>query len=139
MRANPLGATVPQQPGMSRRLQRVGDLIRSELSTLFLNSLRDPRVKLASVSRVEVSSDLRWAKVRVSVLGSEQDRELCILALEGARGFLRSRLAASLHLRAVPELRFELDRGAEYSEKITRLLEDSELLEDDLLLEDGDD
>ena len=138
MPANPLGATVSEQPGMSRRTQRVGDLIRSELSSLFLDSLRDPRVKLASVSSVEVSADLRWAKVRVSVLGSEEDRELCITALEHARGFLRTRLASRVRLRLVPELSFELDRGAEYSEKITRLLEDSELLKDDCLLEDGD-
>ncbi len=110
---------------MSRRTDRIADLVRAELSALLLDGLRDPRVRLATVSSVNVTPDLRWARVKVSVLGSDADRNECVEALQHARGFLRKRLARSLQLRMTPELTFELDRGAEYAERITSLLENS--------------
>jgi ribosome-binding factor A len=109
---------------MSQRTRRVGDLIRRELSQLLLRELRDPRVKLATVSEVEVTADLSLAHVRVSVLGPDSDREATIAALEHASGFLRRQIARRLNLRVTPELRFHLDRGAEHSENINRLLEE---------------
>ena len=110
---------------MSRRTDRIADLVRAELSALLLDGLRDPRVRLATVSSVDVTTDLRWARVKVSVLGGDKERDECVEALQHARGFLRKRLASSLQLRMTPELTFELDRGAEYAERITSLLEDS--------------
>lgn len=110
---------------MSRRTQRVGDLLRAELSDLLLKRVRDPRVKMATVSRVEVSADLSYARVGVSVLGEDDEREEAVEALIHARGFLRSELARRLrHLRVIPELRFELDRGPEHSQRISDLLEE---------------
>lgn len=106
-----------------RRTDRVGDQIRAELSDLLLREVKDPRVRLASISSVEVSGDLSHAKVLVSVLGADADREQAVEALEHARGFLRSQLARRLTLRIVPELHFKLDRGAEYSRQIEDLLE----------------
>jgi ribosome-binding factor A len=111
-----------------RRSDRVGDQIRSELSDLLLREVKDPRVRLASITSVDVSGDLSHAKVLVSVLGAEENREPAVQALEHARGFLRSQLARRLKLRIVPELHFKLDRGAEYSRQIEDLLE---RLEDD--------
>lgn len=109
---------------MSRRTERVGDTLRSELAWLLLRRVHDPRVKLASVSSVEVTSDLRRAVVRVSVLGEESERLATVEALRHARGFLRSELAHRLRdMRVVPELAFELDRSAEYSQQISDLLE----------------
>ena len=108
---------------MSRRSDRVADLLRSELSSLLLDGMRDPRIRLATISGVEVTSDLRLARVRVSVLGEDDDRDTCIEALQHARGFLRTKLASRIKLRHTPELAFELDRGAEYAERITSLLE----------------
>ncbi len=112
---------------MSRRTDRIADLVRAELSALLLDGLRDPRVRLATVSHVEITADLRWARVRVSVLGSDAEREDCVEALQHARGFLRKRLAGSLQLRLTPELTFELDRGAEHAERIASLLEQEPL------------
>jgi ribosome-binding factor A len=109
---------------MSRRTDRVGDLLRGELADLLLREVHDPRVTMATVSDVDVSPDLRRAVVRVSVIGTEEERLETVHALEHARGFLRSQLARRLRsLRVVPELVFELDRGAEYSQKISDLLE----------------
>ena len=108
---------------MSRRGDRVSDLLRAELSDLMLRSVHDPRVKLASVTQVEVSPDLRRASVKVSVLGDDTQRQEAIEGLRHARGFLRTELAHRLRLRMTPELVFELDRGAEHSQQISDLLE----------------
>ncbi len=108
---------------MSRRTDRVGDLIRGELSRLLAREVADPRVRMASVSTVDVSPDLSHATISVSVLGEEAERTEAVEALRGARGFLRSRLAHELRLRNTPELVFELDRGAEHSQRIADLLE----------------
>lgn len=108
---------------MSRRTDRVSDLLRAELSDLLLREVHDPRVKLASVTTVEVTSDLKRAIVRISALGDDEQREGTIAGLRHARGFLRTELARRLRLRATPELVFELDRGAEHSQRITDILE----------------
>ena len=108
---------------MSSRVERLADLLRSELSEIIRRDVRDPRVGLATVSNVTVSRDLGHAVVRVSVLGDDADRETCVDVLDRAKGFIRSKLARRVHLRAVPELDFRLDRGAEHSQRITELLE----------------
>ena len=109
---------------MSRRTDRVADLLRAELSDLLLRSVHDPRIRLVSVTGVDVSPDLQHAVVKVSVLGSDEERDATVEALRHARGFLRSELAHRLRtMRVTPELIFELDRGAEHSQKIAELLE----------------
>jgi ribosome-binding factor A len=107
---------------VSRRTARIEDLLRAELADLLLRDLHDPRVRLATISSVTVSPDLRHARVLVSVLGDERQREEGVEGLRHARGFLRTQLSHRLRLRVVPELGFELDRGAEYSQRITDLL-----------------
>ena len=108
---------------MSRRTQRVGELLQAELSQLLLRSVQDPRVRMVSVAAVDVSPDLRRAVVRVSVL-DEAQREASLAGLRHAAGFLRRQLAHNLrHLRVTPELIFEIDRGAEHSQRISDLLE----------------
>lgn len=117
---------------MSRRGSRVDDLIRAELSALIVRRVNDPRVRLASVAGVDVSPDLKQARVQLSVLGSETEREECLAALRHASGYLRSQLARNLrHMRNIPELIFELDRGAEYSQHISSILEDLDIHDDD--------
>jgi ribosome-binding factor A len=108
---------------MSRRSDRVADEVRKELSQLIFREVKDPRIKLVSVTEVQITSDLRRAVVRISALGEEQDRLAAVEALRHARGFLRTELAHRLRLRVTPELVFELDRGAEHSQKISDLLE----------------
>lgn len=108
---------------MSHRVEQIGDIIRAELSRLFLTEVRDPRVKLAVVTSVAMSKDLRHARVNVSVLGTEEERLTCVETLQKARGFLRTRVAARVQLRHAPELTFVLDRGAEYAERIQHLLD----------------
>jgi ribosome-binding factor A len=108
---------------MTRRTERVSDLLRAELSDLILREIKDPRIRLVSLTGVEVTSDLRRAVVRVSALGDDTQREEAVEALRHARGFLRTELSHRLRTRVTPELIFELDRGAEHSQKISDLLE----------------
>jgi len=109
---------------MSRRTDRVADVLRGEISDLLLTAVHDPRIKLVTVTEVAVTPDLRRAVVKVSALGEEKDREAAVEGLRHARGFLRTELARRLKtMRVTPELLFELDRGAEQSQKIADLLE----------------
>lgn len=109
---------------MTRRTDRVADVLRSELSSIISRRVRDPRVGMTTVSTVEMSPDLKHARVLVSVVGDDSERQASLEALRHAAGFIRGQLAKELkRLRSIPELRFELDRGAEYSQRISELLE----------------
>jgi ribosome-binding factor A len=108
---------------MTRRTDRVGDLLRAELAELLAREVNDPRARGAVVTSVDPSPDLKSAEILVSVMGTEEEREAAVEALRGAAGFLRSRLARKVRLKNIPELRFQLDRGAEHSQRISDLLE----------------
>jgi ribosome-binding factor A len=109
---------------MSRRTDRVEDLLRVEISRLIMRDVSDPRVRLATVSEVNISPDLKHATVKVSVLGEDEERVHTLKGLQHASGFIRTRLAKSLkRMRSIPQLTFELDRRAEHSQHISDLLE----------------
>ena len=108
---------------MSRRMDRVNVLLRQEISRVLAVELRDPRLaSLVSVTFVDTSTDLRHAKVFVSVLGGQSDKQDTLTALKSAAGFIHRSMRQRLTLRAVPTLDFYLDdsieRGAEMLEMI---------------------
>ncbi|HLH60281.1 MAG TPA: 30S ribosome-binding factor RbfA [Ktedonobacteraceae bacterium] len=109
------------------RQEKLGELIALELSDLLRTRMKDPRVGFASITRVEVSGDLRHAKVFVSVLGSENEQEDTIRALKHATGFLRHELASRLTLRYMPELVFKLDISIQEGARILELIRESEM------------
>ncbi len=110
---------------MSQRTDRVGDLLRGELASIIQLEMRDPRVRLTTVSGVTVSRDLGHAEVRISVLEQDDEkRRTALEVLERATGYIRSVLARRVRLRVVPELVFKLDRGAEHSQRISEILEE---------------
>jgi len=106
----------------NQRAVRVGEQMRDFLADLLRNEVKDPRIGFVSIVRVEVSNDLRHAKVYVSVLGSEQQKKDSMKGLASATGFLRSEVAKRLQLRYVPELHFELDESIEHGQRIAQLL-----------------
>lgn len=107
----------------SRRIERVNDLLRSELSELIGRTLKDPRVAgLVSLTEVETSADLRHARVFVSVFGSDEERKSTLSALRHAAGFLRHEVAQRVTLRHMPELDFQLDSSIERGDRILQLL-----------------
>jgi ribosome-binding factor A len=105
-----------------KRLDRVNQLIREEISLLLQRELKDPRLGFITVTGVETSPDLRSAKVFVSVLGDEEQWAASLSALDGARGFIRNWLRQHLELRVTPELSFRADRSMEHAARIQQLL-----------------
>lgn len=106
----------------SLRQQRVAEFLRDEISDIIRREMRDPRLGFVSITRVEVSPDLRYAKVFASVYGSEEEQAATIDALNGATGFIRRLLKPRMRIRHIPELTFRLDRSMEYAEQVTRTL-----------------
>jgi ribosome-binding factor A len=104
------------------RQEKLGELIAVELSDLLRTRVKDPRVGFASVTHVEVSGDLRHAKIFVSVLGTEDEQAATIQALKHATGFLRHELAGRIVLRYMPELVFKLDTSIEQGARILELI-----------------
>ncbi|MGQ9549268.1 MAG: 30S ribosome-binding factor RbfA [Roseiflexus sp.] len=108
---------------MSKRTEQLGHQIQRILGEIIQYELKDPRVGFATVVGVEVTADLQIARVRISVMGTPDERQETMAALERARGFLRRRLAEELnYLRFVPELRLILDTSVDYSLHIDELL-----------------
>ena len=105
----------------SRRQKRVAELIREEVSKLILQELKDPRLGLVSVTYVDVTPDLRQARVYVSTLEPEARHEV-LAALEHAAGFIRHELGGRVRLKFTPELLFRLDETLEQSLRINELL-----------------
>jgi ribosome-binding factor A len=106
----------------TRRQDQLGELIGQELSDLIHNRLKDPRVGFASITGVEMSGDLRHAKVFVSVMGSAEDQQATMRALSHAGGFLRHELAQRLTIRYTPELAFRLDESIAHGSHLMELM-----------------
>lgn len=107
----------------TRRTIRVDELLKQEIAGL-IRDLKDPRVGFTTVMDVRTSPDLRHARVYVSVLGDEEDKQETVAALQGARGYLRARLGRDVTLKYLPELHFELDRTLEQAARIDALLDE---------------
>jgi ribosome-binding factor A len=106
----------------SRRAQKVAEAIREVVSMAILTELKDPRVKDVTVTFVEVSSDLRHAKVHVSVMGDETRQQLSLRGLQSAAGFLQAKIARQVEMRYTPRLNFLLDQGVKRSIEIAQIL-----------------
>ncbi len=108
---------------MSRRIQRLNGLFREEISDLIRSELRDPRLpELVSVTRVEISPDLKNANVLVSVLGSDDDKVATMRALTATASLLRHHLSERVPIRRIPNLRFVLDESIEEAAHILELM-----------------
>ncbi len=119
------------KPRLPKRADRVADAIRNELSVLLLQRVRDPRLSNVSISRVEITDDLRHAKIFYTVFGETEQRARIQTGLEKAAGFMRSHLAKTLNLRFTPDLRFWYDEQAEKVQEIENLLNDLARQRDD--------
>lgn len=110
-----------------RRKRQVGDLLRDEISFLIQRGLKDPRIGFTSITRVDVSPDIRYATVFVSVLGTEEEQSATLVALNNASGFIRHELGPKLTMRNIPMVSFRLDRSMEHAENVARLLREIDL------------
>jgi ribosome-binding factor A len=107
----------------SRRAARVAERIREEASQIILYELQDPRIRFVTITKVDISGDLQYATIYVSVLGAEGTRRAALRGLESARGLIQRRIGRSLRLRETPILRFEYDPSVEKSIEIARILD----------------
>ena len=109
---------------MSRRTERVNAILRREISRLLATELRDPRIStIVSVTHVDATSDLRYAKVHISVLGDEEEKRSTLRALRSASGFVHWNLRKHLSFKAVPSLEFVLDESIEQGAKMLELID----------------
>jgi ribosome-binding factor A len=106
----------------SERMRRIDEAMREVLSDAITSELKDPRVGFVTVTSVDTSSDLRHARVYVSVLGDETRRKLSMKALESAHGYLQRRVASQLRIKNTPQLAFVYDDTAERADRLERLL-----------------
>jgi len=109
---------------MTRRLEKVSDLIMKELGSVIQNEISDPRIGFVTISGVKLSPDLSYANVFISVLGNEQDEQNTMVGLESSSSYLRNHLAKNMTTRTVPRLKFILDKGLDHSERIQKILMD---------------
>ncbi|NIN11580.1 MAG: 30S ribosome-binding factor RbfA [Gemmatimonadales bacterium] len=105
------------------RPERIAALVQETLADALATQLKDPRVGFVTVMDVTVSPDCAHANIRVSVMGSDEEKAKAMEGLASARGYLRTYLARSLSLRTTPEIHFMLDRGIEHAARINQILD----------------
>ena len=105
-----------------KRLERVNQLIKEEISAVLQRQIKDPRLGFVTVTEVDTTADLKLARVYVSVLGPEEQWAKSFKALESARGFVWNWLRKHLGLRVTPQLAFRPDRSMEHAAHIQSLL-----------------
>jgi ribosome-binding factor A len=105
-----------------KRSERLGELILAEISDLLTRELKDPRIGFVTFTRVEMSDDLRHAKIFVSSIGAELEKGRMLQGLSSATGYIRRHLGRALHLRYTPKITFLLDDSLEHGAKIAQIL-----------------
>ena len=108
---------------MSNRVEKANSVLQRKIAQIIESDLNDPRLEgqLITISSVDISSDLTYAKIFLSVFGPKDAQE-SLSAIQNASGYIRKELSKVLKFRALPELKFILDGSAEYSEKINNML-----------------
>ena len=107
------------------RMRRINEVLREVVGAAIANDLSDPRIGFVTVTSVETSPDLRTAKVFVSVLGSEEEREATLEGLRSSHGVIQSRIAAETRMKRTPTLTFHYDDTIEKGVRISHLLEET--------------
>lgn len=107
---------------MGHRVNRVGEQMKKELGDIISRKIKDPRIGFVTVTDVQVTGDLQQAKVYISVLGDEEQRENTLKGLAKAKGFIRTEIGQRIRLRKTPELIFEFDETMAYGNRINSLI-----------------
>lgn len=108
----------------NNRISRINDEMMKELSQIIRFEVKDPRINaMTSVIRVDTTTDLKYCKVFVSVLGNEEEKQNVMKGLKNASGFIRHLIAERVNLRFTPELQFKLDESTEYAIRMNELIE----------------
>lgn len=117
---------------MSIKTERVAEDIKRYVGSIIKNDLKDPRIsEMCSVTRVELSNDLRYSKIYISVYGDNDIKDKTLLGLKNAAGFIRKELSKKLDLRYIPEISFVLDDSIENGIRISKIIEELKVKKDD--------
>ena len=108
------------------RIEKLQELIKQEMSKMLLREIKDPRIGFVTVTEVEMTGDLREAKIYVSIMGGEEKIKESLEGLQSALGFIRREIGQRVRLRFTPEISFALDTSLDYSEHIQKILLDIE-------------
>lgn len=108
----------------SRRVLKAAQAIREVVGMAIITDLKDPRIRDVTVTMVEVSPDMRQAKVHVSVMGDQTKQDLCLRGLQNSAGYLQQKVGKRIDTRYTPRLQFVLDKGIKHALTVTRILED---------------
>lgn len=115
---------------MNNRIDRISEEIKKEMGSIIQNELKDPRLpSMVSITALNVTKDLKYAKVYVSVFGNDEEKKAAIQALKSAAGFIRRELGHRVQIRYTPLLQFELDNSIEHGFHIEKLLKESGIKE----------
>jgi len=108
------------------RTARISEEMKREVSAIIQNELKDPRLsQLISVTNVNVTKDLRYAKVYVSIMGNDEEKKNALDGLKSAAGFIRREVGHRIQLRYTPEVQFELDNSIEHGAYISKLINET--------------
>ncbi|MBW4828725.1 MAG: 30S ribosome-binding factor RbfA [Clostridiaceae bacterium] len=108
----------------NKRINRISEEVKKAISYIISNDLKDPRISpMTSVTHVEVTRDLRYAKIHISVLGKEKEKKDTIKGLESAKGFIRKEIGSKIDLRYVPEPVFQIDESIEHGIYMSKLID----------------
>jgi ribosome-binding factor A len=108
---------------MTTRQERIKELLRTEISDIIHREIRDPRLGFVTVTDAEVSKDLRYARVFVSVLGDEKEKAESLAVLQNAAGYIRGEFGRRAFMKVIPEISFRLDTAVEHGARIFELLQ----------------
>jgi len=108
---------------MTTRQKKVGELLRTEISDIIQREIKDPRLGFVTVTEVDVTPDMRIARVFVSVMGEHDEQDAALAVLNKARGFVRLEIGKRITMRITPEIEFRLDRSIEHGARIFELLQ----------------
>jgi len=108
---------------MGQRPERVQEALRQEISRIVQNEIKDPRLGFITITGVELTKDLRYAKVYFSVLGEEKEKKLALKGLNSARGYIKGHISDRIKLRFMPQIEFKIDETLEHTKKIYDLLD----------------
>ena len=107
----------------SARAERVQEALRQEISRIVQNEIKDPRLGFLTITSVELTKDLRYARVFFSVLGEEKNKKLALKGLTSAKGYIKGLLSDRVKLKFMPDIEFKIDESYEHTRKIHDILE----------------
>ena len=107
---------------VSRRLSRVKETLKEKISQIIQKELKDPRIGFVTITSVDVSKDLKYATVFLSILGNDEKRKECLVGFESAKGYIKSELGKRVRIKFLPDLKFEIDQTIDEGIRISKLI-----------------